>query len=56
MGLKFTTNQLIKLLAPLGFGAIASAAGLLPMFWINALLMMLGRYLADPKKRSAEAE
>ena len=39
LGLKVMTNQLTKLIAPVLFGAIASGAGLLAMFWLNAALM-----------------
>lgn len=49
LGLKFTTNQFTKLASPLLFGSIASAFGLLPMFWINAALMTLGGIVSRPK-------
>jgi len=42
LGLKFTTNQLTKLVAPILFGTIASTVGLLPMFLISAGLMTFG--------------
>ena len=42
LGLKFTTNQLTKLVKPIVFGAIASAFGLFPTFWINAAMMAAG--------------
>lgn len=42
LGLKFTTNQLTKLVSPVVFGVIATALGLFPMFWINASLMIAG--------------
>lgn len=42
LGLKTTVNQLTKLVSPVIFGAIASAFGLPPMFWTNALMMGLG--------------
>jgi MFS family permease len=46
LGLKFMTNQLTKLAAPVCFGAIASALGLLPMYWINAGLMLFGSWIS----------
>ncbi len=49
LGLKFTTNQLTKLLSPVLFGSIATALGLLPMFLINAALMVGGGLLNRPK-------
>lgn len=46
LGLKFTTNQLTKLVSPVVFGTIATALGLFPMFWINAALMIAGGLLS----------
>lgn len=46
IGLKMTTNQITKIISPIAFGAVATAFGLLPMFWMNALLMATGGYLA----------
>ena len=51
IGLKMTTNQLTKLVSPIAFGAVASAVGLLPMFWLNALLLGSGGWMARPKRR-----
>ena len=42
LGLKFTTNQLTKLLSPMLFGLIAASIGLPPMFWLNATVMAAG--------------
>lgn len=50
LGLKFTTNQMTKLASPVLFGAIATALGLLAMFWINAALMACGAVLSKPKR------
>jgi MFS family permease len=50
LGLKFTTNQLTKLVAPLVFGSIATGFGLLPMYWIIATLMTFGGWVSRPKK------
>ena len=49
LGLKFTTNQLTKLVSPVLFGAIASVLGLFPMFWINAALMVAGGMISRAK-------
>jgi predicted MFS family arabinose efflux permease len=49
LGLKFSTNQLTKLIAPVCFGAIASAFGLLAMFWINAAMLAGGGVYSRPK-------
>jgi MFS family permease len=57
LGLKFTTNQLTKLVAPMVFGVIASALGLPPMFWLNAGLMAAGGAFSwshrRPKRKTA---
>jgi MFS family permease len=52
LGLKFTTNQITKLVSPILFGSIASALGLLPMFWLNALMLAAGAVFSRPKERS----
>lgn len=52
LGLKFAVNQLVKLVGPVMFGAIAAVGGLLAMFWSNAALMAVGgKMSAPPKKR-----
>ncbi len=59
IGLKMTTNQITKIISPIAFGAVATAFGLLPMFWMNAMLMATGGYLArvrgKPRKPEPEA-
>jgi MFS family permease len=49
LGLKFTTNQLTKLLSPVLFGGIAAVLGLLPMFLINATLLIAGGAISRSK-------
>ena len=49
LGLKFAVNQLTKLVCPVIFGAIATVAGLSPMFWLNAAIMVGGGVLSRPK-------
>lgn len=49
-GLKATTNQLTKLVSPVIFGAIASALGLSPMFWINAAIMAGGGVISRRRR------
>ncbi|HEX2826930.1 MAG TPA: MFS transporter [Burkholderiales bacterium] len=56
LGLKFTTNQLTKLVAPLIFGAIASGFGLLVMFWLNAAMLAGGAYMSRPKAAVSDPE
>ena len=42
LGLKITTNHITKSISPMVFGAIASAFGLLSMFWFSAIMMAVG--------------
>ncbi len=42
LGLKFSTNQITKVVSPVLFGVLASAIGLPPTFWLNAALMAGG--------------
>jgi len=50
LGLKFATNQLTKVVTPVMFGAIASAFGLLAIFWLNSALMAFGGVMSRDKK------
>ena len=50
VGLRLTINNLGRIIAPALFGALGTVAGLLPVFWINALLMGGGGLLTRLKK------
>lgn len=52
LGLKMTINHLTKLVTPMVFGSVASAFGLSPVFWINALMLSVGGYLSYPKSKT----
>jgi MFS family permease len=56
IGLKMTTNQITKIISPIAFGAVATAFGLLPMFWMNAMLMATGGYLARVRGKPRKPE
>ncbi|HUF81303.1 MAG TPA: MFS transporter [Burkholderiales bacterium] len=45
LGLRLTSNNFVRLAGPIVFGAIGSAFGLPPVFWINAALMAAGSLL-----------
>ena len=47
-GLRQTVNNIMRVGGPALFGFIASAAGLPPVFWINAFMMGAGGWLARP--------
>lgn len=46
MGLRLTADNLTRLVGPMLFGAIASAAGLAAVFWLNAVLLSSGGLFA----------
>jgi MFS family permease len=48
LGLRLTTNNLVRVIGPTLFGLIASVFGLLPVFVISALLMGGGGLLSRP--------
>ena len=50
LGLKITINHFTKIVGPVAFGAIGSAVGLPPMFWVNAVMMGGGGMLSRPRK------
>jgi MFS family permease len=46
MGLRLTADNLTRLVGPMLFGAIAAAAGLAAVFWLNALMLGSGGFFA----------
>jgi MFS family permease len=42
LGLRLTFNNFVRVAGPIVFGAVGSAFGVPPVFWINALLMLMG--------------
>lgn len=46
LGLRLTANNFVRVTGPIVFGAVGSALGLPPVFWINALMMACGVLLA----------
>ena len=56
IGLKMMTNQFTKMVSPIAFGAVASAFGLFPMFWLNAILLGTGGFLSRPRKKPEAAQ
>jgi predicted MFS family arabinose efflux permease len=51
MGLRMTVNHLTKLVGPVAFGAVGTALGLMPMFWLNAIMMGAAGMLSRPTNR-----
>ena len=56
LGLRLTSNNLVRVSGPVVFGAIVGALGLLSVFWINAALLFSGAVIAQrsiqPRKSS----
>jgi predicted MFS family arabinose efflux permease len=46
LGLRLTANNFVRVMGPIVFGAVASALGLAPVFWINAAMMVGGGWLS----------
>lgn len=53
LGLRLTANNLVRVLGPIVFGAVGSAVGLPPVFWINALMMGAGGVLSRAAPRQS---
>jgi predicted MFS family arabinose efflux permease len=49
MGLRQSVNNVMRVCGPAVFGSIASAFGLPPVFWINALMMAAGGWVSRPR-------
>lgn len=52
LGVRFAADNATKLIGPVIFGAIASALGVAPLFWINAAMLVAGGALMRPTKKS----
>ncbi|HZR03422.1 MAG TPA: MFS transporter, partial [Burkholderiales bacterium] len=46
MGLRQTINNVMRMSGPAVFGLVASALGVLVVFWANAVLMSVGGWMA----------
>ncbi len=49
LGLRLTANNFVRVVGPVLFGAVGSALGLSPVFWINALMMGAGGLMSRPR-------
>ena len=46
LGLRITANHLARMVMPILFGTIGAAFGVFPVFWINAMMLASGGFLA----------
>ena len=51
LGLRLTVNKFTQIVVPIAFGSLGTAAGVHPVFWTNALLLLAGGYLSGEKRR-----
>jgi MFS family permease len=54
LGLRLTINQITRLIAPAMFGWLGSMAGLSWIFWVNALLLLVGGMYTQTQKTAAQ--
>ena len=54
LGLRLTVNKLTQIAVPLVFGSLGAAAGVFPVFWANAVLLIAGGW-AGAIARAQEA-
>jgi MFS family permease len=46
LGLRLSANNLVRVVGPLVFGAVGSAFGMPPVFWLNGAMMVIGGLLS----------
>ena len=56
LGLRLTVNNLARVIGPLFFGFVATAFGMLPMFWLNGLLLGGSGLISRGRERPAHGK
>ncbi|MDB5763026.1 MAG: transporter [Herminiimonas sp.] len=52
LGMRLTVNKLTQIAVPLVFGSLGTAFGIYPIFWSNAVFLLIGGYInAQPDER-----
>jgi len=51
LGLRLTVNKFTEVVVPIVFGSLGTAAGVFPVFWANALLLLIGGYFSAEKRK-----
>lgn len=51
LGLRLTVNKFTQIIVPIAFGSLGTAAGVFPVFWANALLLLIGGCLSAERRR-----
>jgi MFS family permease len=55
MGLRMSVDNLVRIVSPIAFGAVASGFGLAIVFWINALMLGAGGALPRAQHKRKDA-
>jgi MFS family permease len=56
LGLRLTANNFVRVTGPIVFGAVGSAFGLPPVFWINAVVMAAGALMSQSHKEERKKD
>ena len=54
LGVRLTTTNAVRVLGPVVFGAVGTAFGVPPVFWINAAIMGATGFMSRRGARRAE--
>jgi MFS family permease len=55
LGIRLTTTNAVRVLAPMVFGAVGTAFGVPPVFWINAAIMAGTGFMTHRGSRTESA-
>ena len=50
LGLRLTVNKFTQIVVPVAFGSLGTAAGMHPVFWVTAMLLLAGGFLSREKR------
>ncbi len=56
LGMRLTANNFVRVTGPIVFGAVGSAFGLPPVFWINAAIMAVGALMSQGHKEERQKD
>jgi MFS family permease len=51
LGMRLAVNKFTQIAVPLVFGSLGTAAGVFPVFWSNAVLLLIGGWISRERKR-----
>ena len=53
LGMRLAVNKLTQIAVPLVFGSLGTAGGVFPVFWSNAVLLLVGGWLSRGARRQS---